>query len=90
MPVSRSQRVSPKQVEEWTENPVTLALLGEVIGTLESSIKTPVADVLFFGDPHKTHEAVVQLDTSGRVWLEFIEILKGDWSSLEELEDDSA
>lgn len=89
MPASKSQRVSPQQISEWAENPVTLALFNKFKKTLTSSIATPVADVLFFGEPHKTHEEIVKLDTACRVWLEFIEILGGDWSSLEELEDDS-
>ena len=84
-----ANRVSQKQIEEWTENPVTLAALKESKAALIEILETPSVDCLCHGDPQQTQENLVGLDARGHSWLTFTDVLSGDWSIFEELEDES-
>ena len=86
MPVSKSQRVSPKQREEWTENPVTLALKDKVAGELQDIMNTPAGECLVYGLPDQTHERLVRLEASAKAWSEIFLALGGDWDFFEELD----
>ena len=88
MPVSKSQRVSPKQIEEWTENPVTIALLDKVSGELQNIMNTPAGECLVRGTPDQTHENLVRLEASAQAWSELYLALGGDWDFFEELDDE--
>jgi len=82
-------RVSNQQRTEWTENPVTTELLDLSTAELKKILETPILDCLCHGEPDKTHESVVNLEARGFAWLTLIDVLKGDWSYFEEIEDDS-
>jgi len=88
MPASKSQRVSPQQINEWTENPVTLALLEKVSGELQDIMATPAGECLTYGEPNHTHEKLVRLESSARAWSEIFLVLGGDWGFFEELDDE--
>ena len=88
MPASKSQRVSPKQVTEWTENPVTIALLEKVSGELQDIMNTPAGECLSYGQPNLTHEKLVRLEASAQAWSELYLVLGGDWSFFEELDNE--
>ena len=82
-------RVSEKLIAEWTENPTTLAALKETKNKLEGVLNDPVLDYLCAGNPQVTQENLVRKDEEGRMWLVLMQILDGDWSIFEELDDDS-
>ena len=84
-----ANRVSPKQIVDWAENPTTEAALSEVKVKLESLLNDPVLDYLSHGNPQITQEALVRKDEEGRMWLVLMQVLSGDWSIFEELEDES-
>ena len=84
-----ANRVSPKQIEDWTENPSTIAALKEAKVKLERLLNDPVLDYLCHGNPQVTQEKLVRKDEEGRMWLVLMQVLSGDWSIFEELEDDS-
>ncbi len=88
MPASKSQRVSQKQILEWTENPVTLALLDKVSGELQNIMNTPAGECLVRGTPDQTHENLVRLEASAHAWAELYLALGGDWDFFEELDDE--
>ncbi len=77
-------QVSEAQVLEWTENPVTIALAELCKNELELTEQTPINDNLVYGDPQKTHENLIDLDTRITCWGDWAAFLRGDWSSLEE------
>jgi hypothetical protein len=81
-------RVSPKQVEEWTENPVTLKLLELVNTELIEIVSTPSADCLHYGDPNKTHESLITQDVKAYTFATVRLALEGDWSYFEVDEDE--
>ena len=89
MPVKQSQRVNQKQIEEWTENPVTIALLDKVSDELQSIHGTPAGEMLVRGNPDMTHEKLVRLEASAHAWAELYIALGGNWDFFEELDDDS-
>ena len=82
--------VSKQQRTEWTENPVTIELLGLSESELKKILETPILDCLCHGEPDKTHESVVNMEARGFAWLALIDVLKGDWSYFEEIEYDSS
>ena len=49
-------RISEKQIEEWTDNPVTTALKILVEQRIKAIDNTPVSDALFRGNPQTTQE----------------------------------
>ena len=83
-----SKQITSKQIQEWTESPVTEYLATLVNQELESIQDTPVTDALFYGEPVKTHENLVDLEARQMAWSELALLLEGDWSYFEEEEDD--
>ena len=81
-------RISEKQKEEWTENPVTLELLKLVKQELQEIILTPTKDCIFYGDPFKTHENIVELDARSYAFATLQLALEGDWEYFEEETDE--
>lgn len=73
-------QISNQQIQEWAESPVTEALLKHCHEELKAIESTPVADCLISGDPQRTQDNVVDLDTRRYVWDTFRELLEGDWS----------
>ncbi len=88
MPANKSQRVNPKQVTEWTENPITIALRERVSGELRNINDTPAGEMLVHGSPDQTHENLVRLEASAHAWASLYHALGGDWSFFEELDDE--
>ena len=81
-------KIKQKQINEWVENPVTLELLSLVKNELIQIVSTPTPDCLVFGDPFKTHENIVELDTRANVFATLQLALEGDWDYFEEDEDE--
>lgn len=81
-------KISDKQREEWAENPVTLELLRLVKNELKQIVLTPTQDCLFYGDPYKTHENLVELDARSHAFATLQLALEGDWDYFEEETDE--
>ena len=83
-----SQPISREQINEWTENPVTIRLKEEANKELREIQQTPITDCLFPGKPHKSQENLVELEARERVWESWVSLLEGDWAYFEEVEDE--
>lgn len=79
---------TPEQLEDWAEGPVTVALLGLCEKELQLIRDTSATDCLFYGDPQKTQENLVNLETRENVWASWVAVLSGDWSYFEEEENE--
>ena len=77
-------KVSQSQIQDWTENPVTLELFARVSQELEDINKTPIVECYYPGKPSKTQENLTDLNTRAVTWEIFCELLNGNWSYLEE------
>ena len=80
--------VSRDQIQEWAENPVTLALRDAAEDELQRIVQSPLSDNLCRGKPQLTQENLVENTAKELEWETFIEILDGDWSQLEGEEDE--
>jgi hypothetical protein len=80
--------ISEKQKEEWTENPVTLELLRLVKEELQEIVLTPTQDCIFYGEPVKSHENLIDLDARSSVFATLQLALEGDWEYFEEETDE--
>lgn len=78
-------KVSDKQILEWTENPVTLALKKEAELELENIRTAPLSDNLCRGDAQRTQENLIENVTKELEFEAFIAFLDGDWSELEDV-----
>lgn len=83
-----SKQISKEQIQDWTENPVTEYLAELLQIELRSIKETPVTNALFYGDPQKTQENLVELEAREMAWVDFYSFLSGDWSYFEEEEED--
>jgi len=72
-------KVSKKQREEWTENPVTIRLRDLVNKEVKEIIETPAGACLRYGDPHATHENLIRQDVEVKTLAMIHEALNGDW-----------
>jgi hypothetical protein len=81
-------RINEKQIAEWTENPVTIELLKLVKEELIKIVLTPTGDCLHFGDPNKTYESLVRMDSEEHTFATIQLALEGDWGYFEELDDE--
>jgi len=77
-------RISEEQVLEWTENPVTVALTELCRHELHLTEATPTNECIVYGEPHKSHENLIELDARAACWREWVMFLEGDWSTLED------
>ena len=84
----QANRVSPQQIEDWSENPTTVELLKLVQEEIEGIQETSVTDCFFPGEPQKTQENLIELEARLSAWRLMAEFLEGDWSYLEEIEDE--
>jgi len=80
--------ISKEQIAEWAENQTTLELKKLAQKQLTSILNTPPLDCIAYGEPNKTHENVVELETRARAWLDLVTALNGDWSYFEEIGED--
>jgi len=81
-------RINEKQRTEWTENPVTIKLRELVEKELKQVLETPILDGLVHGEPQKTQDNLVSLEERGLMWITLTDLLKGDWSYLEDEQDE--
>jgi len=81
-------RINEKQILEWIENPVTLELLRLVNEELVEIVSTPTGSCLHYGDPYKTHEELVRMDTKAYTFATIQLALEGDWGYFKEIEDE--
>lgn len=80
-------RVSPKQIAEWTENPVTLALLALVEKEIED-LDRGMQDAFIPFEPQKTQEIMAGLNGAKDTLERAVIVLKGDWDYFMEEENE--
>ena len=83
MPASKLQRVSNEQITEWVENPVTIKAKEEVEAEIARILDTPAVECLYHGEPQRTQENLVELETKAWAWKTLLDVLEGDWSYFE-------
>ncbi len=76
-------KVSEQQRQEWTENPVTLALKGLCEIEFKSIVMARPSDNLIRGEPQLTQENLIENAAQEHEWGTFLDMLDGDWSDLE-------
>jgi len=81
-------RLSEEQLREWTEGTVTVLLAKLCRAELERVEKTPLTECLISGEPDKSHENLVELETRARCFSEWVAFLEGDWDYLLEVDDE--
>ncbi len=72
-------RVSKEQIQEWVDNPVTLALKFLCMRELSNARDADAVDCLYAGEPQKTQENLLEQITKEREWVVFLDLLLGDW-----------
>lgn len=80
-------KVTEQQIQDWIENPVTEELARLAEQELEEIENTPITDTLVYGDPAKTQENLVELESRSVMFSDLVTFLKGDWSYFEEEEE---
>jgi hypothetical protein len=70
--------MKPEQVNDWTENPVTIFIKEQIELEIKTLQKTPIAEYLCAGDPQTTQERMIESDTTVRVWTDMVDVLNGD------------
>ena len=86
MPARKLQKVSLQQIEEWLENPVTLAFRAMSVFRRDEAIDEGGLNAYTEYHPHHTQEYLARLSGKGDVWEEIIDTLDGE--GLWELEDE--
>jgi len=81
-------KVNEQQIQEWVESPVTIDLFNEIEQELTALNAMPMKGCLHYGEPIKTHEALIGQDMKAFLFDWFMQVLKGDWSYFLEEEDD--
>ena len=81
MPVNKLLRVSPQQVSEWIENPVTLALKEFCRNEIEETIRLKGLDAFAPFQPERTQEILANLNGMRDAW----ETIEGALSESDEL-----
>ena len=84
MPASKLQRVSLEQINEWLENPVTLAFRATCQVQLNKVIDDGGLNAYVAGEPQKTQENLAELTGRGQTWQEIIDTLDGEEWELED------
>ena len=84
----KRQPVTKDQITDWSENPVTLELLEQCKLELQDIQDTSCIDCFFPGEPQKTQENLVELESRERFWESWVSVLSGDWSYFEEEDED--
>jgi len=80
-------KISKEQITDWTENPVTLAIIELCEKELDDIKDTPMTECFVPGDPTRTQENLIELEARERVWGQWVAFLQGDWSYFEEDEE---
>lgn len=87
---TRKLLVSDQQVAEWIDHPVTEYARYLVSEELRRIEETEVADCYCPGNPQLTHENILDLGLRGMAWSDLFEVLTGDFSYLEEEDDEQS
>jgi hypothetical protein len=77
-------QLNKEQIQEWTENPITLLLKKAAEDELEEIRTAPLSINLIRGEPGLTQENLIENVTRELEWQLFIDLLDGDWSEIEE------
>lgn len=77
-------QITEEQLTDWTKNPVTMALAELCREDLERARSTPTNECIVYGEPVKTHENLIELDTRCACEAEWVAFLEGDWTLLED------
>ena len=83
-----SNEITTQQINDWAENPTTVALKVLIEQELKNIKDTPVTNCLVAGNPTQSHENLAELEARERVWDNLVEFLSGDWAYFEEEEED--
>ncbi len=75
-----------KQINQWTENPVTLELAELVLQQIKH-IQDSKGNCFHPGDPNKTQEHLGALLACEGAWEDILLLLNGDWEFFEEDEE---
>lgn len=81
-------RITPEQLDEWTENPVTIFFREMLERERDEIAQSRGLDAFAPFEPHKTQEIMANLNGFVDAINVVIEALQGDWSSIEEAEDE--
>ena len=76
-----------EQVQEWTENPVTVALRDH-IDSLIQELQAAKGDAYHPFQPERTQEILAGLNGAVDTWEIALEALAGDWAYFEEEENE--
>ena len=80
--------ITPEQIKDWAENPVTVELVHLVDKVIED-IRFAKAQTFTPGDPTKTHETMAVLMGAEGAWDTISEALRGDWDFMQEESDEN-
>lgn len=72
-------RVSKEQIQEWVDNPVTVALKWLCTRELSNTTGVTAGDCLYPGDPQKTHDNLLVQRNKEFEWTTFLDLLAGNW-----------
>ena len=74
-------KVSEQQRQEWTENPVTIALKELYAKELENIDSGPDSDCLIRGEPQLTQENLIEKAARELEIFLFLDVLNGNWDA---------
>ena len=80
--------LTQETINDWAENPTTVALRVLIEQELSNIKDMPVTDCLVAGNPTQSHENLAELEARERVWENLAEFLSGDWAYFEEEEEE--
>ena len=84
----RNPRVTKQQIDEWTENPVTVVLKELYTKDLTRIQESPPTDCMIRGNPQASQENLIEQAARELEIVNVIDTLEGDWEKLE-IDDDS-
>ena len=79
----RNPRVTKQQIDEWTENPVTVALKELYRKDLTKILESPDTDCLIRGNPQASQENLIDQAAREVEIINVIDTLEGGWAKLE-------
>jgi len=82
--------INKERLIEWLKDPTTILLKSFFRKELLEIKNTPISDCLVCGEPQKTQENLVELETRERCWAEMVSMLEGNWDESMGEEDDTS
>ena len=83
-------KVNQAQIQEWIESPVTEEVRNLVSQHVEELRMAKGIDVYHPFDPQRTQETYAGLNGAIDSWEDVLDVLEGDWQSIEEVKDDNS